>query len=319
MALPNFFIVGAAKSGTTALYRYLRRHPEIYLPAVKEPRFFSYDASDATSYAGPGARELIDSVVKDRATYESLYEGVTREKAVGDASPSYLVSPIAARRISETVPDARIIAVLRDPVERAYSHFVYNVHDGWEDEKDFERVLALREQREREHWWRKWDYVGNGFYHEQLSRYFEAFEPDRIQVHLYEDLRDDPRHLVGELLRFLGVDPAVPLDVSARYNASGLPKSERLNRLLSGPNPVRAGAKALLPGGLRARIRSQVERRNLHKPEMSPRARALLCHVYRDDVSRLEQLIGRDLSSWCRQGATANRPVSIRAEGFGAP
>jgi hypothetical protein len=300
MPLPNFFIVGAAKAGTTALYRYLRQHPEVYLPAVKEPRFFSYDPSDATRYAGPGAQELIDSVVKDLATYESLYQGVTHEKAIGDASPAYLPSPVAARRIHQSVPDARIVAVLRNPIERAYSHFVYNVHTGWEDEKDFERALALTEHRQREHWWRKWDYVRNGFYHEQLSRYYDVFQPDRIRVFLYEDLVADPQGLVAELLGFLGVDPLVQLDVSGRHNVSGLPKSERVNRLLSGPGPVRGAAKKLLPQGLRTGMRSRLERRNLHKPEMSPRVRALLRDVYREDISRLERLIERDLSGWSR-------------------
>ena len=301
MPLPNFFIIGAAKAGTTALFWYLRPHPEIYLPDVKEPRFFSYDPSESTRYGGPGAQRLIESAVKDMAAYEALYQGVAHEKAVGDVSPAYLRSPVAARRIRETVPDARIVAVLRDPVERAYSHFLYNLQTGWEHEKDFERVLSMRERREREHWWRKWDYVGNGLYHEQLSRYLELFEPDRIRVYLYEELLDDPRALVGDLLRFLGVDPSARLDVSGRHNVTGLPKSERVNRLLSGPNPVRGAAKALLPRRLRTRVRSQIERRNLHKPEMSPRARALLCEIYRDDVCRLEQLIARDLSSWCSQ------------------
>jgi hypothetical protein len=300
MPLPNFFIVGAAKAGTTALHRYLRQHPEVYLPDVKEPRFFSYDPGDATRYAGPGAQKLIESAVKDLATYESLYEGVTHEKAVGDASPAYLPSPVAARRIHQTVPDARIVAVLRNPVERAYSHFVYNVHTGWEDEKDFERVLALREQRERERWWRKWDYVRNGFYHEQLSRYYDAFQPDRIRVFLYEDLVADPEGLVAQLLGFLGVDPSVQLDVSGRHNVSGLPKSEHVNRLLSEPSALRGAARQLLPEGLRGRIRSEIGRRNLSKPEMSARARALLCEVYREDIGRLERLIDRDLSSWRR-------------------
>src|SRR5918999_891653 len=98
-ALPNFFIVGAAKSGTTALYRYLRQHPDVYLPDVKEPRFFAYDPDDRTRYAGPRAHELIDSVVKDRDAYEALYAGVDGESAVGDVSPAYLPSPIAASRI----------------------------------------------------------------------------------------------------------------------------------------------------------------------------------------------------------------------------
>jgi hypothetical protein len=296
--LPNFFIVGAAKAGTTALYRYLRQHPEVYLPDKKEPRFFAYDPSDRTVYGGPNAKRLIDGVVKDLTAYESLYQGVTHEKAVGDASPAYLSSPVAARRIRETVPEARIVAVLRDPVERAYSHFIDNVQDGWEQERDFDRVLALRDQRER--WWRKWDYVGNGFYHRHLTRYFEEFERGRIKVYLYEELIQDGPGLMTDLLRFLEVDASVPLDVSQRYNVSGVPKSERVDRLLSGPNPLRPALKGLVPAGLRRRVRAGVERRNMHKPQMSAQARRLLWELYREDVQRLEQLLGRDLSGWYR-------------------
>jgi Sulfotransferase family len=292
--LPNFFIVGAAKSGTTALYRYLRQHPDVYLPDVKEPRFFSYDPDDRTRYAGPRAHELIDSVVKDQAAYEALYEAANGERAIGDVSPAYLPSPIAADRIRAAVPDARVVAVLRDPVERAYSHFLDNVGSGWEPETDFERVLDLREQRRRERWWRKWDYVDNGFYAAQLERYFEAFERDRIRIYLYEDLRADPLDLVTEVLRFVGVDPSAELDVSGRHNVSSVPRHRGVQRLLSAPAPVRGALRPLVPGRLRSRIR----RGNLHRPEMSPVARARLRETYREDVDRLEALIGRDLSAW---------------------
>jgi hypothetical protein len=292
--LPNFFIVGAAKSGTTALYRYLREHPDVYLPDVKEPRFFSYDPEDRTRYAGPRAHELIDSVVTDRDAYEALYGAVNGERAIGDVSPAYLPSPVAARRIRSAVPHARVVAVLRDPVERAYSHFLDNLGSGWEPETDFERVLDLREQRRRARWWRKWDYVDNGFYAAQLERYFDAFEPDRIRIYLYEELRADTRALVSDLLRFLEVDPAVELDVSARYNVSAVPRSKAVHRLLSAPTSVRRALKPLVP----ARMRTRIRRGNLYRPQMSATARARLRDLYREDVTRLEAMIGRDLSAW---------------------
>jgi Sulfotransferase family len=292
--LPNFFIVGAAKSGTTALYRYLRQHPDVYLPDVKEPRFFSYDPDDRTRYAGPRAGQLIDSVVKDRAAYEALYDAAGGESAIGDVSPAYLPSPIAAGRIRAAVPHARIVAILRDPVERAYSHFLDNVGSGWEPETDFERVLDLREQRRGERWWRKWDYVDNGFYAAQLERYFEAFEPDRIRIYLYEELRADTHGLVSDLLSFLEVDPSVALDMSGRHNVSAVPRSRGVQRLLSAPAPVRQAVRPLVP----TRLRSRVRRGNLHRPQMPAVARARLREIYRQDVERLEALIGRDLSAW---------------------
>jgi hypothetical protein len=298
MPLPNFFIVGAAKSGTTALYAYLRQHPDVFMPEVKEPRFFAHNPDDRTRYAGPRAHVLIDSVVKELAQYEALYARVSGERAIGDASPAYLPSPIAAERISDTVPDARIVAILRDPVERAYSNFIDNVQDGWEPERDFDRVLALQEQRRRERWWRKWDYLGPGFYAEQLQRYFDTFDPKRIRVYLYEDLQADRRGLVRDLLGFLDVEPSVELDMSGRHNVSGLPKSERVESLLGGHGVLKRAVKPLLPAGAGRRLRSGVERRNVHKPKMSSQARETLRAIYREDVERLEGLIGRDLSAW---------------------
>jgi Sulfotransferase family len=292
--LPNFFIVGAAKSGTTALYRYLRQHPDVYLPDVKEPRFFSYDPDDRTRYAGPRAHELIDSVVKDQNAYEALYAAVNGERAIGDVSPAYLPSPVAAGRIRAAVPEARIVAVLRDPVERAYSHFLDNVGSGWEEETDFERVLDLRDERSRERWWRKWDYVDNGFYAAQLERYFDRFEREHIRVYLYEDLRADARAVLTDLLGFLDVDPSVELDASQRHNVSAVPRSRALHRVLSAPAPVRGALKPLVP----TRVRTRIRRGNLHRPEMPAVARARLREVYREDLERLEALIGRDLSAW---------------------
>jgi hypothetical protein len=298
VALPNFFIIGAAKSGTTALYRYLQQHPEVYLPTVKEPRFFAYDPGDRTAYAGPNANRLIDGIIRDQARYEALYSAVTFEKAIGDVSPAYMPSAIAARRISEAVPHARIVAILRNPVDRAYSHFIDNVQSGWEPVHDFERVLELRQQREEERWWRKWDYVGNGFYGEQLGRYFAVFPRDRIRVYLYEDLERGPRQLMRDLHGFLGVDPSEEPDVSTRHNVSGLPRSASVHAVLTGGGRLREWLKRLVPAPARRAVRTRLERGNLHKPEMPDRVRTLLKETYREDIERLSDLIQRDLSSW---------------------
>jgi len=287
MPLPNFFIVGAAKSGTTALYRYLRQHPDVYLPDVKEPRYFSYTPEDRTRYAGPRAHELIDSVVKDRTEYEALYATADGARAIGDVSPAYLPSPIAAARIREAAPAARIVAVLRDPVDRAWSHYLDNRAHGLEPEPDFGRVLDL--QDERRDWWRKWDYIGNGMYAKQLKRYLEAFPAERVRVYLYDDLVDDARGLLGDLLRFLGADPSVQIDTAGHHNASGIPRNERWARLLRSRAVVR-----VMPTDMNRRLRA----RNRHKPEMPAAARARLRALYEDDVARLEGLIGRDLSAW---------------------
>src|SRR6185312_3684389 len=169
--LPNLLIVGAAKAGTTSLHALINRHPAAFMSELKEPRFFAYEGERPEAFGGPDAHILISSIVKTRSEYERLFAGVTDERVVGESSPAYLYSPVAATRIRETIPDAKIIVVLRDPAERAYSHWVDNVGSGWEPVHDFARALDLYDERCRQNWWRKWDYIGHGYYAEQLERY----------------------------------------------------------------------------------------------------------------------------------------------------
>src|SRR5262249_19186614 len=159
-----------------------------FMSELKEPRYFAYEGECPEAYGGPGADSLITSIVKTRDEYERLFAGVTDQPVVGESSPAYLYSPVAAGRIQETIPYAKIVVVLRDPAARAYSHWVDNVGSGWEPVHDFAAALDLAEERRRENWWRKWDYLGHGFYAEQLKRYLERFPCEQIKVLLFEDL-----------------------------------------------------------------------------------------------------------------------------------
>ena len=301
MTLPNFLIIGAAKSGTTALYRYLRQHPQIFFSPVKEPKFFAYDGAPP-DYRGPiGDDQRPREIVTELSDYEALFAGATDQTAIGEASTLYLYHPRAPERIRQHLPGAKLIAVLRHPADRAWSDFLSHTvigGDGREPLTDFAEALRAEPERIRQNWWPLCHYQARGFYHSQLRRYYDRFPRDQIRVYLYEDFQADPAGLCRTIFRFLGVDDSVRLEVSLRHNMSGLPRHRGLHKLLTQPHPLKRLLKPLVPDGLRERLVTRLRNRNLVRPPLSPDVRRQLLHEYRPDILRLQELIGRDLSHW---------------------
>jgi hypothetical protein len=297
--MPNFLVIGAQKSGTTALYHYLRQHPQVYMSPVKEPHFFVFENKDV-DYRGPRDREILSQmVVTEIEAYSKLFGGVTDETAVGEASAGYLHSPEAPGHIRRHAPGAKLIAVLRDPAERAYSSFLHMTRDGREPLDDFEHALEVEEARIRDNWAPIWHYKRAGFYRPQLERYFEAFGRGRIRVYLYEDLREDPLGMLRDVFSFLGVDDDFRPNVSLRHNVSGVPRSRALHGLLGRSHPLKSAVKPFVPEVARLRLVTSLRNHNLSRPSpLSPRIRGRLIENYREDILRLETLIGRDLSGW---------------------
>jgi len=290
MTMPNFLVIGAMKSGTTALYYYLEQHPEIYMSPVKEPNFFSSQEQENAA----------DSVT-DIGAYQHLFRGASGEKAIGEASHSYLYEPRAAAEIRRYIPEARLIAILRNPINRAYSHFLHMVRSGAEPVDDF--AQALREEKvgiRRERTFQ--DYIGRGLYYEQLERYFGIFPREQVRVYLYEDLSDAPVRTVQDAFRFLEVDDSFVPDVSLRRNVSGQPKYRTLDGLLRRQSRIKHAAKIYLPARLRWRLSrafDDLKTRNLvGPPPLQSEVRRQLIGVYREDILKVQDLIHRDLSGW---------------------
>jgi hypothetical protein len=286
MTMPNFLIIGAMKSGTTALYYYLEQHPEIYMSPVKEPNFFSSQEPANVTHIG---------------TYRHLFRGASGEKAIGEASHSYLYEPGAAAEIRRYIPEARLIAILRNPIERAYSHFLHMVRSGTEPLNDFaqalqEEVAGIHKERTGQ------DYIGRGLYYDQLERYFGTFPREQIRVYLYEDLSDAPIRTVQDAFRFLEVDDSFVPDVSLRRNVSGHPKYKTLDGLLRRQSRIKHAAKIYLPARLRWRLSKafdDLKTRNLvEPPPLRSEVRRQLIPVFREDILKVQELIHRDLSGW---------------------
>ncbi len=300
MTMPNFIIIGAAKAGTSALYRYIRLHPQVYMSPKKEPHYFSFD-SRSKQTAGPG--DTIRLAVTDPKAYAALFDGVSDETAIGEASPTYLYVPGTAERIREALPDAKLIAILRQPVDRAYSAYMHVVRDGRETIRDFVQAIEAEPERIKQNWGPLWHYIEGGHYYEQLSRYYSVFPTDQIKVFLHDDFVKDPNAVIAEIFRYLGVETAFKPDMSAKPNVSGVPRSELVHRLLfqlfQRPNPLRAVSRKLFPEEMRWRVTAALRNKNLRRVPLDPDLRKELTErYYHDGIISLGELLERDLSVW---------------------
>ena len=294
--LPNFLIIGAARAGTTLLYRIMKQHPDVFLSEPKELRFFAKEG--APDFRGPGDRGVNNGWVTSWDDYQSYFAAVNGETAIGEASPFYLCSEEAPQRIRNFLPDAKLIIVLRDPVSRAYSSFMYLRRSGREPLTDFSAALEAEDERCKDNWEYLWRYRALGCYSDQVERYFKLFPREQIWIGLYDDLDEDPVGFTRSVFRHIGVDDSFEPKVDARINASGVPRSLFLQRTIDRQNPIRSFARMLVPEKYRKSIRVALTDGNLRRPEAPGAAEQELRAYFRPEVERLEALIERDLSAW---------------------
>ncbi|MEQ9355245.1 sulfotransferase [Coleofasciculus chthonoplastes] len=297
MTFPNFLVIGAAKAGTTALYRFLEQHPQIYMSPVKEPYFFALDGQAVENFQGPGVEKI-----KRYATlnaYLSLFENVSTEIAIGEASTWYLYQPQAAERINYYIPNVKLIAILRDPVERAYSQFTYMIAENREFIEDFAQALVAEKERIHQNWLPWWHYKQRGFYYRQIKRYFDIFDPDHIKVYLYEDLNNDPNVVMKDIFFFLQVDDNFIPDVSKQHNVTYIPKNKTLSQVLDPRNSTSTFLRKFVSPELRKSVKSRLLNLNRRpKPPLLPEVRKQLIEEYREDILKLQELLDKDLTSW---------------------
>jgi len=299
LRMPNFLIIGAAKSGTSAVYAYLRQHPQIFCSATKEPGFFAFEGRQP-AFRGPGDRKYNRGCVTDLGRYQELFSDADSQAAVGEASTVYLYNAEAPERIRRYLPTMKLLGILRNPVERAYSGYSFLVRDRLEPLSTFEEALAAEDARIAANWQHIWHHQRLGFYSAQLKRYFDLFPRDQIAIYLYDDFKAKPVAVIQDMFRFLGADAAFMPDVSLKYNVSGEPRSRLLHAALARPNAAKDLLKGLLPAAMRRRMRARVMERNIQPTgrTLAPETRRFLVDLYREDILKLEALIGRELSHW---------------------
>lgn len=295
---PDFLIIGAARSGTTALHAYLRQHPKIFMPSVKEMNYFAY-AGQTLAVTGPGA-DFINNAVTDADGYAAYFKDAPEGAVTGEASPLYLYEPKAPENIKAMAPDTKMIAMLRDPVEQAYSHYMYATKSLVEEEPDFKTALLSEQQRAEMGWQPMFGYSKFARYGEQLARYYDLFPKEQILLLDYQDYQERPLEVLQKIMAFVGVDDTFAPDMSWRPNAGGRPKSQWFQDFLIKPNPITGTISKLIPHAMTAKIRDILVGINLNKndSQLPADAKALLIERLGDDVTKLELLTGRDFSHW---------------------
>lgn len=311
---PNLFIVGAPKSGTTALWTYLRRHPDIFTGGKEHPDSdLPLAGGKEYQYFGSDLASNIDTR-RSLESYLAAFGAANDERYLLDASPMYLCSELAASEIAAFSPDARAIAMLRNPVDMMYSLHGEALFQGDEDIADFEEALDAEDDRRQGRripptcqgaLWSLF-YRDVAHYADQLERYFDALGRDRVHVIIFDDFAADPAAAYRSTMAFLGLEDGADDNQQAEFavrNAHKAPRSQLTVRLLRNPPP-------LLRTMVRAVVRNQASRRALGframelnadrrpRPPLRPELRSRLLAEFAGDIERLGELLGRDLSPW---------------------
>ncbi len=311
MTRPNFLLIGAARSGTTSLFNYLGAHPQVCMCPIKEPNFFALEGrrelgAAELGFPWPGDAAWAETLTCRAETiddYEGLFASCRREPAVGEASPLYLYSPRAPERIAHYLPRARMVAILRQPVERAYSSLRKQRVAGAADPTRLKDLLQAEEASTRSGVGGPLHHLRHGYYARQLRRYFQHFERERIQVHLYDDFTLDPRRVLKQIFGFLDIDQDVVVDTTTRYNVAGEARSTVVDGLFRRPRRSKSALRRVLPAMMVGRLQRAQQRlldRNVQPAEaLSADVRGELTErFYAKELTELEELLGIDLSRW---------------------
>ena len=298
--MPDFLVIGAGKSGTTSLHHYLDQHPDVFL--IREPRESNFFALEGTTpdFRGPdGVEPFANKVsITTLEAYRAKVGEAGDARAAGEKCPLYLYDPRAPENIRRHVPDVRLVAILRQPAERAWSAYLHARRGGGET-LAFADALAAEPERIAANWGPLYRYRDLGFYGRQLERYRALFPADRIEVVLHDDLRADPHGTLAGLFRFLDVDPDVAIDTSQRLQAGGVPRSRAVHGFLARRrSPLKRLLKAVTPKRARGAARRRLQKANRARPALPDAERRDLMAGYAEDLERLEAALGRDLSAW---------------------
>ncbi len=285
---PNFFIVGAPKAGTTSLYYYLDAHPEVFMSSIKEPNYFSYQAT---------ADQQLYYKEKGIATWDkyiALFKSIEQKKAIGEASVSYLFYPEAAKKIKEKFPKARIIIMLRNPIERAISHYNMDYKLGYID-CSLENAIQKKDKSDLNKLYYQ-QFIQLGFYFEQVKRYIELFGQENVLIIYFEDINNNTQLEVEKLFHFLGVDSHFQINTTARYNTFKTPRNYIIREMYR-IKSLRIALKNLLPEKLIDLIKNIILTKNKKRwPKES--TISFLKELYKLDIQKLEKLLNRNLKSW---------------------
>lgn len=297
---PDFFVVGAAKAGTTAVYNWLRRHSDVFLPTVKEPGYFAYLDRPAAPARGPYDPDYVSKVTSERAAYARLYADAN-DRLTGDASPVYLIDKNAASRIAAARADAKIIAILRDPVNRAFSQFLHHVRDGLEPCRTFKDALDAECSRMNNGWSWGHGYSTQGHYAPQIQRYLTAFQRSQILFLEFESLQLEPENCWRRICKHLNLkyQPMLKNErVNETSSISTVSNRPLITRALRHPGLIQAITKIVIPANVRKHLRQILEGKGRAVPRLTREIRNDLANRYHHERRRIEIQTGLELGHW---------------------
>ena len=268
---PNFLIVGSAKSGTTSLYSYLDKVDGIFMSKIKEPHYFHN-----------GSFRIGSRIINDKSKYLKLFKGVTNEKAIGEASTSYLEDPESPRLIHDEIPNAKIIIILRDPCQRTFSAYYMFKSEG-RTEKSFYQIITTEP-----------NFLRSALYYSQVKRYLDWFGPNQVKVLIFEEFINNPNNAIKEILEFLQVNCDLPEIFGKIHNPYSVPRT-RFSKKIVTSNTLSKIANQILPKSVKSKLRDEVIMKIEKKPEISKDEMLVLEKYYRDDVLKLENILKRKL------------------------
>lgn len=327
MALPDFLVIGAPKAGTTALHSALDQHPSLHMSPVKEPKFFLTDGPPPARGGGPGDAQTYREHVWRREDYEALFDGAPPGTLRGESTPFYLYDRLAHRRIHRLIPDARLIVVLRDPVERAHSNWAHLRSAGLEPIGDFVAACEAEDRRVAAGWAHFWHYLRLSRYGEQLDHLFTVFPREQVHILRYRLLLNEPARALDSICEFLGVPTGMVTAVPKENVTINPPRSLR-HAVMSRAMRAASTAGQYLPAAVAAALTEPLERalqqdRRQRQPLTWEERQAVL-PLLENDNRLLEKVTERDFSDWLGPkersgGLVGDRPPGQRQARNGQP
>ncbi len=296
--LPNFLIVGAGKSGTTSLYYYLKQHPEIFLSDNKEPWFLGI-----ANNKNINLNHLSSSIIFDYDKYIKLFNRSSGYKIIGEASTIYLyLYKNAINNIKKYLPnyyETKIIIILRNPIDRAYSHYKHYKRN-YRENMMFEKIIEFENKEETEVNEKSFDfhYIKQGFYYRQVKSYLENFK--NVKIIIFDEFINNTEKTLIEIFNFLNINNKFIPSFTKKYNISGAPRNKLLNKLTFGNYKLKKIIKFILPYYIQDELVRIITKYNLKKINLDNNTRKKLINIYKKDILKLEKLIEKDLSSWLK-------------------
>jgi len=291
----DFFVVGAARSGTTSIYNYLSVHPQVFLPKVKECNFFSdVESMDYEAYEPLDPdKQYHMKIIKSQEVYDSLFKNVSEDLLKGDVSPSYLWDKKTAKKIYEYNPKAKIIISLRNPIERAFSHYLMHFNTGYEKQKPFESAISAKKI---EIWGGGNLYLEMGLYYEQVKTYIEYFGKENVKIIIYEDWILDIKNSINEVYNFLDIESFNDVELNTKHNETVVLKNGTVMNFLR-KKKIKKVLNKILPEEFREKFKkSFFNDNNAEKECLQPETYERLVNYYQSDIVKLEKLLDVTLS-----------------------